>query len=210
MFETIIPLGRTCTLSSALQSINLKKETTLFEWLNSNNLTVITDTIEHIANNILDDSILSGGDGGIQILNPDLYSAHYKLEEYKQIFARRSRRFLDGIQTNKNVLFIRENKYGYHTSEDEIVRFHDTIRNLNSSLEFKILIIDIVESHSDFKKMNNNHVIHKYHLKNNYISDLYTDDKLHTQNLLLKLWLDEIGIQNTGVVHQNFNDRSDF
>ena len=93
MTQQFIPLGYHCNITFLSQDMHIKHETSLFEWLQSEQLQYITDIISSIKDTI-DTSIIQGKDKDIYVLHKDVFTFHYTIEDYKSIFVRRANRFV--------------------------------------------------------------------------------------------------------------------
>lgn len=144
-----IPLGYHCNITYVCQQLGLKKESGLFEWVESKKLQYITDVINSIVVDI-NTEIIKGEDYNLCILNEFLYTYHYKLDDYKDIFVRRARRFLDLIKGSTEILFVRINPYiSENTSSCELDDFLLAIRTINPTLKVRFLLIDTIIDSDD-------------------------------------------------------------
>jgi hypothetical protein len=152
--KEIIPLGYTCGITFSLQTLKVKKETSLFEWFRSDSLSTITKIINEIQKSI-DNSIIIQKDNFVGFFDDksDIYSVHYSLNEFKQIFIRRAHRFLDKIKSSKSVVFVRteESHLMNSSSIEDLKEFKKSILSINPELEINFLLIDFVEDESNFK-----------------------------------------------------------
>jgi hypothetical protein len=140
MFDSILPIGQTCNITFLLQNTKIKKQTTLFEWFVSPNLTDITDILTKIVNN-KDDNILHEKNSNI-FMGDNIYSSHYKLEIFKPIYQRRRDRLLDIILSSKKIIFCRFDCKIIEYSKEDIDNFINIVRKINKNLlEIKLLLI---------------------------------------------------------------------
>jgi len=191
-----IPLGYHCNITFLTQKLQIKTETGLFEWFESKKLQYITDVINNIKNNI-DTSIIKGIDKHIYILHESLYSYHYMIEEYKNIFVRRAMRFLDIIKDSSEIIFIRINPFNAEqTSEDEINSFSDIILSINSNLSIKFLLINTIMRDSTYTKLDKNKINNKCKLLEKTIyyedckDDVYLIDNQKIANILYEYMIE--------------------
>ena len=98
MFDCIIPFGQTCNISFLLQNCKLKKETSLFEWFITDSLKNITGVIKKLNAKEPIRNFRTGTHLCIEY--DDIYTGHYKLDEWDSIFKRRSERLLNTIKHN--------------------------------------------------------------------------------------------------------------
>jgi hypothetical protein len=140
----IIPLGFHCNVTFLNQALQLKKETGLFEWFESRNLQHITDVINTLTTNPKS-NIICGNDKNIYLLNTNLLSFHYNLDEYKIMFQRRYDRFIDNIHKEDNIYFVRINPYKCTTSKNEIELFISFLFKMTINI-YKIQRITILFS----------------------------------------------------------------
>jgi hypothetical protein len=132
----LISLGFHCNVSFLNQALNIKKETGVFEWFESRNLQYITDVINTLTINP-QSNIISRNNNYIYLLNINFLSLHYDVDEYKIIFQRRYSRFIDNINKEQNIYFVRINPVGYNTSKNEIELFIESIKRINPNIKFK-------------------------------------------------------------------------
>jgi hypothetical protein len=211
----LIPLGCHCNITFLQQELRIKRETGLFEWLQSDKLSYITDIINSIKDGI-DTDIIKGVNKNLYIINKKIFTFHYNLEEYKKIFTRRAKRFLEQIKNETEILFVRINAFTtplgerLFTSEEEINNFGEAIHSINSNLKIKFLMIHTVNESSDHKildetKIHNMIFFQKefqkkdcphYFLKNNKkIRDLFAE------------YLIETGYDITETIYKRFSDK---
>jgi GTPase SAR1 family protein len=206
MIKKLIPIGQHCNITYSLQKLGLKKETSLFEWFESDSLTSVTKIINLIKNNI-DTNIVCGQDYKIFLLhnNSDIYTFHYTVVEYKEIFKRRVERFINDIKNENEILFVRINSYTISTSKKEIEDFIESIKSINPELNIKFLLIDTIDKQENFNEIKENNIIHKYFLHSNQ-KNIYLHDEpiIHKQ---LYEYLKDVGYDMQGV-NIVFNDRS--
>jgi hypothetical protein len=133
----IVTLGMCCRVSNTLKALNLKAESSLFEWMRSEKFSDVLYIIgkvvrgEHVpitkrsgfADDFLDDT--------------DIRTIHY-LGSFETVFKRRSERFADMIRSDEPLLFIREEKS--HISEAQINSFIEYIQSVNDNCKFKFLL----------------------------------------------------------------------
>lgn len=140
MFDCIIPIGQTCNISLLLQNVNLKKSTTLFEWFVSPCLADITEILIKIGNNT-DNDILQCKGPNIYI-GENVFSGHYTIDEFKQIYERRRNRLVDMIKTSKKILFTRFEAHPVNYSNQDLDNFKNSILTINNNVEeIKLLVI---------------------------------------------------------------------
>ena len=179
--KDIIPLGFNCGVTFSLQNLKIKKETSLFEWFRSDSLSSITKIIESIQNGI-DSSIIIQKDNFVGYFdsNSDIYSAHYSLSDFKEIFIRRAQRFLDKIKSSKSIVFVRieDLEFIKPCSAEDLENFKKSILRINPSLDFQYLLIDILEKKENFIIKNNCFLIHKYFLKEHKVCDSLQKDPM--------------------------------
>ena len=140
---TFIPLGYHCNISFLTQDLNIKRETGLFEWLESKSLQSITNIINIIKVGI-NTSIIKGVDKNIVVLDKNVFTYHYNINEYRRIFVRRATRFLDLLKQSAELIFVRINPIGASTTAKEIRNFSEAIHSINPNLSIKFLLIDTV------------------------------------------------------------------
>ena len=206
-FDKIIPLGAHCNITYLLQKLKIKKETSLFEWFESSSLNAINAAINAIDFDNVDTNLIGGEDKRIELCNPDIVSMHYTIDDFKPIFVRRAKRFIETIQNN-NLLFVRINLSYYATTLCEIEQFLAFVRRVNpgASSNMKFLLISTIESMGDFVPIVHEHVVHKYFLKSDINDYIMADDiKIH---IILKRYLEEIGYNTEGVLDATCDEHS--
>jgi hypothetical protein len=206
-FTKIIPLGAHCNVSFLLQKLKIKKETSLFEWFQSESLDAISDAIEQIDWGNIDPALIGGTDKDLYICNQRIFSYHYKLEDFKQIFIRRAKRFHETIMNNNNILFVRINISYNNTSSNEVDRFMSYIKTINPNISnMKLLLISTINSPDTFNPIEHRHVVHKYILKSDLNDFTMKDDiKIHK---IFKSYLDEIGYNTEVISNSTFDDHT--
>jgi len=145
----LIPLGYHCNISVLNQELHIKKETGAFEWFVSKNLQNITDIINTLTNDPTL-NIVYENTTHVYVLNTNCVSSHYKLDEYKVIFKRRYNRFIDIINKEEHIYFVRLNILDEHTTKYEIELFIESIKKINPNSRISFLLIDTIDSNSEF------------------------------------------------------------
>lgn len=211
----IIPLGYNCNISFLNQAVHVKKETGVFEWFEIRNLQYITDVINTLTNNPTS-NIIYGTNKNIYLLNTNFFSHHYDIDEYKIIFKRRYNRFIDIINNEKNIYFVRLNTLGQNTTKNEIELFIESIKRINTNIKFNFLLIDIIYNDCDINSIsidsNNVTFHHKYfYEKDINIKDVYMQNSTIIYEKYKKI-LEDIGynINETNNNNTIFNDMSEF
>jgi hypothetical protein len=204
MYDLIIPLGMTCNVSFLLQNAKLKKETSLFEWFVTNSLDCITNIIKNnVAVNKL--PLITKRDmldAGLQINDSNIFSGHYTIDEFVDIYKRRADRFYNAIKNNKRILFIRFDIVKTVYTKDIIEKFKDAIQSINPDItEMKLLILGPIEirDHDPF-------ISHKYYSSEHVSNDPFC--KGEHINAFFRSALEDVGYNLQGVCNMEFNDRS--
>jgi hypothetical protein len=210
-FNKIIPLGHNCNVTFLLQHLKLKKETSLFEWFQSETLTAINSTLAKIDwLNI--DSYVPYKNGVYVNLGLDVFSNHYTLEEFKPIFVRRAKRFYKTIQNEDTILFIRLNVSTSTTTLEEIEEFRSTIESMildNTRIEkMRFMLISTIHKPEDFVPIQHDWIIHRYILRGD-VNDGYMKDDIKIQHQLRE-FLTEAGFNIEDTLHKEWNDHSEF
>ena len=211
-FDTLMPLGCHCNITYLLQHLNLKKETTLFEWFQSDTLSAINDTlskIDWLNPNI--DMVSVADKESIQVGNRELRSMHYKVDEFKPIFLRRAQRFYNTIQNNDRILFIRLNVSIFKTTLEEIEQFMSIIESMklnnDNVYKMKFMLISTVVNKEDFVPIQHERVIHHYILRNE-VDDPIMKNDINVQKKL-RTFLIEAGYNIDDIKKAEWTDRSD-
>lgn len=211
MDPVLIPLGYHCNVTYLLQELGIKKETSLFEWLESKRLQYITDVLNVIREGI-DEEIITGEDYNIKIIDQYLYTYHYKIAEYKQIFKRRALRFLELIRGSQEVLFVRiQTHLAEDVSLEEINSFCSVIKKINPSLKIGFLLINTVFRGDELNEIdpecvNGGTLIQKYFYYEDCKKDVYLRDNPFIKSLFLK-YLVEAGYRDYDRVYYTLNDK---
>jgi hypothetical protein len=200
MKKDYITLGYHCNITYLTQAVGMKNESGLFEWLESRKLSYITDVINIIKINI-DTDIIKGVDNRVHIINTYLYTGHYKLEEYKDIFIRRANRFLDMIKSSSEIIFIRLNPYNKEsTTIEEINDFCRAIQFINPILNIKFLLIDTIKTDADIIQLDKAQLIPGVFLLQKYFYQDDIKDEWHVNsekiNDMFYNYMQEIGYKN--------------
>lgn len=195
----IIPIGETCNITFLLQKSKLKKHTTLFEWFVSNKLNNITNVLLKIINNT-DNDIIKSNDNKIYIDDYNIYSGHYKYEEFKPIYLRRRDRLLDCINNNNNILFVRfESSINIYTNKD-IDDFINVIKYINPNCDkIKLLLITP-----------NENILHHPYLITEFYNKHSTDPYCETTEIndLFITALRKNGYNTENTIDISFDDKS--
>ncbi len=207
---TLIPLGFHCNITFLQQDLGIKRETGLFEWLESRKLQYVTDIVNNIAREINTQIIHNINNEYIYVYHKDVLSYHYKVEEYKEIFTRRARRFLELIRNSESLIFARINPINETTSADEIRNFCNAIHVINPALRIKFLIIHTVVAAENFKTLDtsqiqNAEVMQKYFLHTD-CPDVYLRNNATIQAQFMR-FLDELCYTVTEKSTTTFSDK---
>lgn len=136
----IIPLGMCCRLFNLLKDLNISEHSHVFDWMRSENFTDILHIITKIVNN--EEIIIQEYKfpGNCSLDTTDIFTSHYNVSTLKDIFARRSQRFIEFIN-NYNILFIREEDTDTKITLSQILTFKDLINKINPQCNFKFLLV---------------------------------------------------------------------
>jgi len=133
-----------------LKQLGLKTETGLFEWLESKKLQYITDIIDALASGLCAADIIKGVDKHIYLLHEHLYTFHYDVAPYADIFTRRAARFLELVRNGSELLFVRINTLvAEDTTIEELNGLCAALRRINPGLLIKFLLIQTVFDDDD-------------------------------------------------------------
>jgi hypothetical protein len=159
----IVALGMCCRVSWMLQSLNLKGENSMFEWMRSVNFEDILKMLRKIANGesieIQERSTLKGN---VFLDNTEIHTCHYNKIQLEEKFKRRSERFIEYIKSSDKILFIREDFNDYPTKKNQIIEFKNIIEKINPNCDYKILLLsakqDDLLNKIDIEKVK--HILH--------------------------------------------------
>lgn len=200
VYDKLIPLGDGCNITLLLQSLNLKNETSLFEWFLSASFNDICRIILQLNNKSVN---LSFFNKNVYMGDTKIHSAHYTLDEYRAIFKRRADRFVDILKNNKNVLFIRFNLIEKYTVSD-IEKFVEAVKLINHNIDnMKLLIIS---NNEDFK-INHPFVIQEFVNKEVEISIDSCADKNSKICTEVRKILDNLNFDTKQIYLKNFTDK---
>jgi hypothetical protein len=187
----------------------MKFETTLFEYLECQKLQYITDIINNIKYTI-DTNIIRGSDRNIHVLHRQIFTYHYTFEEYKAIFIRRAKRFLDIIKESNELLFVRININGHTTTEEEINKFSEAIHSINPSLNIKFLLINTIDDSNNYKQLEDSKIYNTTLIQKEFLSkdcpDVYLKNNKIIQPQFLN-YLQECGVNINLKSNNKFNDK---
>lgn len=167
----LILIGRCCRVSNDIIDINLKSETSLFEWVWTNTLNEINIIIQRLIKN--EPILINRIDGNDYMEGTNIVTSHYLNKDYKEICNRRSKRFMNDIINNKEILFIRDDFLGTIQYE-EIRHFYSLIKTINPKLSFKMLLLSNGNNFTEMIYPNLHHKIYEKSLYKTYINDCCT------------------------------------
>ena len=206
----IVPLGFHCNVSFLNQALRIKKETGVFEWFEIRNLEHITDVINTLTIHPETD-IVFGNDRYVYLLNTNLFSYHYNIDEYKPMFQRRYNRFIDNINKEENY-FVRVNPQGCNTSKNEIELFIESIKRINPNIKFNFLLIDTIQNDCDINLISIDAENVKFHHKFFYEKDV-NDVYMRNPTVIFEIYkkmLEDIGYNINETNDTSFDDMSAF
>lgn len=216
MNDAFIALGYHCNITFLTKQLNIHRETGLFEWFESRKLQHITDIVNIIKNEINTD-IIQNSSPGICINHNEVFSYHYSLEDYKPIFERRAKRFLDVIKKSSEVIFVRVNPTETQciptekTTIEEINNFCQAIKSINSEIKIKFLLVNTIENESVDWRLDETNLISNVFLLQRYlkVSDVQ-GDHYHTNtneklSKIFETYMEEIGYNTTSKVYKEIS-----
>lgn len=178
----LILLGRCCRITHDTIDIQLKTETSLFEWVWSDTMTEINSVIQRLIDN--KPIVIHRADGNDYMEGTNIKTSHYVNTDYAEIVNRRSKRFMNDIVNNNKILFVRDDALSTIT-EEEITSFCALITTINPLLTFKLLLL----SNNEINHPNVYHKLYNKPLYKTYINDCFAIED--------------------GVVNKNIGDLSD-
>jgi hypothetical protein len=210
MEPSFIPLGFHCNVTYLSQDTHMKRETSLFEWFQSEKLQYITDIVNTIKNKI-DTNIFKKFLDHICLFHKHVYTYHYTLKEYEPIFIRRATRFLDMCKNSNKLVFIRINPVNIYTTEEEIHNFCEEIHTINPSLRITFLMIHTVDTLTNYKYLDESKIPNSTLIQREFMSsdcpDQYLRDNIKLQELFLQ-YLQDCGIDTNTKYNASFTDKS--
>lgn len=152
-----IVLGGGCDVSFALESLDIKQKSSVFEWFSSIEFQDVLDAILGKFQNV---KLIS--ENGVRWKDTSIHSSHYHLPHYQQIFDRRSKRFLDEIQGSKPIVFIRKDidEDRGQTTIQQMLEFCDFVTKENPQLDFSVIWIQCPEKECDFTDLSQGRIRH--------------------------------------------------
>ena len=173
----IIILGRCCRITHDTIDIQLKTETSLFEWVWSDTLTEINYIIQRLIDN--NPIIINRIDGNDYMDGTSIRTSHYVNKDYAEIVERRGRRFMNDITVGQDVLFVRHDALTTITT-DEVEQFCRLILTINPSLTFKLLLL----SNTEIIHPNVCHKLYNKPLYKTYINECFAiEDGTENRNI---------------------------
>lgn len=153
-----------------MMKLNLKSETSLFEWTWSDYLYEINIIIQKLINN--EPIHIQRIDNNDYMEGTTIKTSHYLNRDYNEIVIRRSKRFLDDIKNNKEILFIRDDLKGTINLQ-EIQTFYSLIHTINPQLSFKFLLLSERDRYNEIQYPNLHHKIYDIDMYKSYIDSCY-------------------------------------
>ena len=185
----IILIGRCCRISFDTIDINLKTETSLFEWVWTDTLDEINTIIKKLINN--EPILINRINGNDVMVDTNIKTCHYLDKNYEEIVIRRSKRFINDIINNKDILFIRDDVLGTIKYE-EIHDFYSLIKTINPVSSCKMLLLSNSNNFNEIIYTNLYHKIYEKSLYKTYITDCYIIDSNITNTNIHDISDDEL------------------
>ena len=142
----LVHLGYFCnTFEIVRKSLGIQGKTGLFEYFATENLSTITDIISAIKSGI-DSSIVNGDNERVTVLNNNMRSHHYSVDDFKERFKRRAARFLDLVKSDEDCIFFRIEILRSECSnatKEEVERFYQVIRSINPTRRIRFLLVGV-------------------------------------------------------------------
>ncbi len=139
--------------------------------------------------------------------NSDIYSVHYSVQEFKEIFIRRAQRFLDKIKSSKSIVFVRTEEHHLMNSSsiNDLEEFVKIILTINPEININFLLIDFVDKESDFIKKDLSFLTHVWFPLKDKIDEHLQKDPIFYNFLYEQLSLLNCNMESSEI---SFNDRS--
>ena len=172
--KTFVSLGNSCSIAYNLKLCNLRTEAYPFDWVRVTNINNVTTLIDNKFNDFLDiDTFVFKEYSDIFEVNSKMGSYVYKnnycsfyhefenrierekLLSFKDKYIRRIERFLDLLQSDKKIIFIRE-EFG-KIKINKINRFIKKLYENNPNINFNIILIT-----NDNIEIESNQIINYY------------------------------------------------
>ena len=186
--EVFVSLGSSCSVAWQLQKNNRRKWAYPFDWVRSDDLDMITNTLtnnfvnfidsskkisESIkfpisdsedfpeVNNVQNQSIIMKNQYGIKFYHD--FSNESDIDQVDQKYKRRIERLIELINGDQKIYFIRDEIKPSKISCDKINRFIKIIKDINPDCKFKLIIIVHNPDNKDLEifkfKMENTEII---------------------------------------------------
>lgn len=137
----IITLGSCCRVMWTLQNMDLRQQSCLFDWMKSDYFSDVLRILQLLADN---QTITYRKDYDIGqddfLHDTRIRTLHYN-GRIEEVFTRRSQRFLDDVRSEQNILFLREDPDGIHTTNSELENFEKIILQINPKCNFKMILM---------------------------------------------------------------------
>jgi hypothetical protein len=161
--DQLIACGYSCNVSFALQRLNLKGPSGIFEWVITDQLSEMTTLIKSQFKDIscerFDDV------RHLRIKGTNIWTGHYEQNQYNEILLRRSKRFLDDLkktaENKTQIVFIRRDSEKYPASLKDIASFFETILQIQPGCNCRMLLIS-VSTPQMFVALKHDRLIHLY------------------------------------------------
>jgi hypothetical protein len=130
------------------KSLGIQGKTGLFEYFATENLSTITDVICAIKSGI-DSSIVNGDNEQVTVLNNNMRSHHYSVDDFKERFKRRAARFLELVKSDEECIFFRieiPSPHDAKATKEEVQRFYEVTRSINPTRRIRFLLVGVQES----------------------------------------------------------------
>lgn len=156
--KVYVSLGNSCSIAHNLKLCKLRTEAYPFDWVRVTNLNNISELIENKFIDFLDIEtfIFKEFSDKFEVnnkLGSYIYKNNYccfyhefenridqeKILSFKEKYKKRIDRFLQLLNSNKNIIFIRE-EFG-KVSMNKINKFIEKLYNVNPKINFKIILI---------------------------------------------------------------------
>ena len=161
--KTYISLGSTCSVAYQLDKHNLRVNAYPFDWLKCTSLKMITKCIQENFKDFLDvikiresdkhpiltTDTFNDSSNDISMVMRNTYdmefyhdfSANSNLDDIKEKYDRRIKRFIDIINSGNEIIFVRDELKINSIKQEDIDEFIQIIKSINPNCNFKIVYI---------------------------------------------------------------------
>lgn len=161
----LIVLGGDCSISFQCINLNIKEESSLFEWHAIGDFKQVNGVLkEFLEKGMVDIQVRESLPGNLFMGSNHVHSAHYTIDMYPGLIKRRWDRFVSHVNSTF-VLFIYED-FGGLTTKEDIQEFKQLIERMNPSADYALLLLS---KEDNFSQIQEDRVFHRKINKQNLL-----------------------------------------